>query len=140
LPAVIDLYPLALATYLGKMSPRRNEDGTSLTTDEYLAEITARLDEFESGKEGLTKGIADWSRTVGKQLGELNYKPSPSSVARECAFLLQEAVQEDIRKGHSLKRARELAKWIAKALDLPALIKSQESIFEETDLDTDALA
>jgi predicted ATP-dependent endonuclease of OLD family len=140
LPAALELYPRALAIYLAKMSPRRTESDEPLTTEDYLAEIGLRLEELDQTKEGLTKGMADWSRTVGKEIGQLEYKPSPSGVAREYALLLLAVDKDVLLKGQSLKRAREMAKAIAKTLSLPPLTLAEEAIFEEETFDADELA
>jgi hypothetical protein len=134
------LYPRALANYLAKMSPRRDDDDNPVSAAEYETQLLSRLDGLDSTKEGLTKGMATWSRVVGKEIGELGDKPSPIGVAREYAFLL-ESVTADQFSGQDARRSRELVKWIALALDLPPLVKTQEAIFvPEDELDVDLLA
>ena len=128
LPAALDLYPRALAAYLAKMAPRRNAEGERLSEDDYLALILARIDELEQSTEGLTTGLAGWARKVGKEVGELNDKPSPVGVAREYTIILSATPAEDLRSGQKLRRARELAKWIAKTLDLPEMILREDEI------------
>jgi hypothetical protein len=135
LPAALTLYSEALATYLARMSPRRNNGDKQLSSAEFLAEIKLDLGNLESGPEGLTKGIATWSRDLGRTIGQLEYKPSPSGVAREYAVLVQDADEHSLRQGQSLKRARELSKWIAKALDLPALTLTGSAITEDEPAD-----
>ena len=84
--------------------------------------------------------MAEWSRKVGKEIGQLEYKPSPSGVAREYALLLQDATSEELTKGQSLKRGRELTKWITKVLDLPHLTLAEDAIFSDEEFDADEVA
>jgi predicted ATP-dependent endonuclease of OLD family len=128
LPAALDLYPIALASYITKMATSR---GDTVDSAAVLESIRARVDELDVSKEELTKGMSRWSRTVGMGVGGLDDKPSPVGVAREYAVLLDSTPMEQIQKSKRLSRALDLAKWIAATLDLPPLTLAEDAPLEE---------
>jgi predicted ATP-dependent endonuclease of OLD family len=138
IPAALELYPRALAVYLAKMSPRRHSDGRRLTADEFYDEIVSHVSDLHVAN-GLTKGLATWSRTVGAAVGQLSDKPSPVGVAREYQILLQDT-PEDMLPAQAIRRGRELAGWISQQLALPSLTLSEDEILQLEGTLADALA
>jgi predicted ATPase len=124
----VDLYPAALVEYLHKMETDRQGPEKARAKVDIEAAIADRIGALEQAREG-TKGIASWSRKAGREVGNLDDKPSPVGVAREYSLLLQSADLSTLRAAQ-LKRARDLANWIGATLELPLRTIDQEIILE----------
>ena len=133
LPAACDLYPVALARYLAKISPRTAPDGSRLTEAQFLAEIEGRRTELETTKEGLTSGMADWARRIGREIGELDEEPSAVGLGREYALVLEDR-PDDLGGGEAIRRSVQLARWIGETLDLPSLTLTGGAILVSQDV------
>ena len=76
-------------------------------------------------------GVAQWAATVGNELFDLSEEPSKVGIAREYVSLLLERSQDENAvavDSTELKRAQDLAKWIAGALALPSQLPDQKGI------------
>jgi predicted ATP-dependent endonuclease of OLD family len=74
-------------------------------------------------------GVAAWSRSIGKEIGNLRSDPSPVGIAREYSLLLVDC-EPSLFAEEDLKRARALSDWVMRSLDLPEQVLAQEAILE----------
>jgi hypothetical protein len=79
---------------------------------------------FKAGE--LPKGLVEWTRKEAAALAGLDGKPSSVGIARSYIPLLEQAELEPKES----RRARTLADWVAKSLELPEQTLEQDSILE----------
>ncbi len=108
------LFVRAVAEYVAKVSGVKSDELIPIFEGSFTEKITAQPD--------ARAGIAAWSRSTGKEIGQLVNDPSPIGIAREYALSLLDAPASLIDAAPVSARPQMLANWVAEVLELPKQI------------------
>jgi predicted ATP-dependent endonuclease of OLD family len=120
--AVESIFVSAVANYIAKVTATDQKDLLPKFEKSFA-------EKFKDIKPAERVGVAGWSRSSGKAVGQLENEPSSVGIAREYTLLLAEAATPIVSKIDS-KRAEDLASWIIESLDIPSENIDQSTIFE----------
>ncbi len=115
------IFAKAVASYLTKIVGTKAE--------EIYAGVEKSFDKAFNGGTQNIKGLAKWSRGIGKELGLIDKEISPVGIAREYVLML-DGEEADKVKANELKRSVGLIKIITGIIELPEQTLAQEEIFQ----------